>query len=141
MHHTRIPCTDRFLQDRHFGLPPQHDAADQLLLPKFTVGTTSDPAFAWKTPNRFRSLVAAFSMNHFCFHAADGSGYRFLADWLLKLDPLNPQTAARVAGAFETWRRYDDARQTLIRAELERIARAPSLSRDMTEIVTRMLGA
>ena len=102
---------------------------------------SEDPAFAWKTPNRFRSLVAAFSMNHFCFHAADGSGYRFLADWLLKLDPLNPQTAARVAGAFETWRRYDDARQTLIRAELERIARAPSLSRDMTEIVTRMLGA
>ncbi len=102
---------------------------------------SEDPSFAWKTPNRFRSLVAAFSTNHFCFHAADGSGYRFLADWLLKLDPLNPQTAARVAGAFETWRRYDDARQSLIRAELERIARAPSLSRDLTEIVTRMLGA
>ncbi len=99
------------------------------------------PSFQWKTPNRFRSLIAAFAQNHPQFHAADGSGYRFLADWLIRLDPVNPQTAARVAGAFETWRRYDERRQRLMRAELERMAKTPKLSRDMAEMVGRMLGA
>jgi aminopeptidase N len=74
------------------------------------------------------------------FHARDGAGYKFFADWVLKMDGSNPQTAARVAGAFETWRRYDEARQSLVRAELERMAATPKLSRDLTEIVTRMLG-
>ncbi|SDW10363.1 aminopeptidase N [Albimonas donghaensis] len=99
------------------------------------------PDFPWKTPNRFRSLVAAFAQNPCAFHQADGSGYRFLADWLIRLDPVNPQTAARVAGAFETWRRYDAKRQKLIRAELSRIAATEGLSRDMAEIVSRMLDA
>jgi aminopeptidase N len=99
------------------------------------------PDFAWRTPNRFRSLVAAFAQNHPRFHEADGSGYRFLADWLIALDPVNPQTAARCAGAFETWRRYDEPRQALIRSELERIKARPDLSRDMEEIVTRTLNA
>ena len=57
------------------------------------------------------------------------------------MDDSTPQTAARVAGAFETWRRYDDARQGLIRAELERIQAKPNLSRDMGEIVGRILSA
>ena len=99
------------------------------------------PDFPWKTPNRFRSLVAAFAQNPYAFHQADGSGYRFLADWLIRLDPVNPQTAARVAGAFETWRRYDAKRKKLIRAELSRIAGTEGLSRDMAEIVSRMLDA
>ena len=100
-----------------------------------------EPEFPWRNPNRFRSLIAAFAANHVRFHAADASGYRFLADWLIRLDPLNPQTAARVAGAFETWRRYDAGRQAAIRAELARIAGTEGLSRDMGEMVGRMLEA
>ncbi|MGM0585729.1 MAG: aminopeptidase N [Pseudomonadota bacterium] len=115
------------------ALSPQPDALERVR------ALSLDPEFAWKTPNRFRSLVAAFSQNHPRFHAADGSGYRFLADWLIRLDPVNPQTAARCAGAFETWRRYDESRQALIRAELERIAAQSELSRDMSEIVARIL--
>jgi aminopeptidase N len=102
---------------------------------------TSHPAFDWKNPNRFRALIGAFAEgNPVCFHAADGSAYRFVADWLLRLDPVNPQTAARVAGAFETLGRYDETRQALIRAELARMAAAPGLSRNMREIVERILG-
>lgn len=96
------------------------------------------PDFPWKNPNRFRALIAAFAANHVRFHAADGAGYRFLADWLIRLDPLNPQTAARVAGAFETRARYDAGRQALMLAELDRIAATPDLSRDMAEMVGRM---
>ena len=45
-----------------------------------------------------------------------------------------------MAGAFETWKIYDEDRQRLIRAQLERIASAPGLSKDTADIVGRMLG-
>ena len=103
---------------------------------------TAHPSFEWKNPNRFRSLIATFAMaNPVNFHAADGSGYRFVADWLMRLDPVNPQTTARVAGCFETWKRYEPKRQALMKAELSRIAAAESLSKNTREIVERILEA
>jgi len=96
--------------------------------------------FPWKNPNRFRSLIGAFAANPWRFHDASGEGYRFLADWLLRLDPINPQTAARTAGAFETWRRYDETRRRMIRDELGRIAETDGLSKDLREIAERILG-
>ena len=73
------------------------------------------------------------------FHRADGEGYRFVADWLIQLDQVNPQTAAKLVTAFETWRRYDAKRQEMMRAQLERIGAAETLSRDTKEMVTRLL--
>ncbi len=74
------------------------------------------------------------------FHHASGKGYDTLADWLIRLDPLNPQTTARMCAAFETWTRYDDTRQAHARTALERILSTPNLSRDTTETVSRILG-
>ena len=100
------------------------------------------PDFEWKNPNKFRALIGAFAAaNPSRFHAADGEGYRFVADWLTRLDAVNPQTAARVAGVFETWRRYDRPRQAQMRAEMQRLVALPDLSRNTREIVERMLGA
>ncbi|WP_137699893.1 aminopeptidase N [Marimonas lutisalis] len=101
---------------------------------------TEHPDFTMKNPNRFRATLGALAMSGAGFHHASGAGYALLADWLIRLDPLNPQTTARMCTAFETWRRYDDARQALIRAQLERILSTPGLSRDTTEMVTRILG-
>ena len=102
---------------------------------------TRHPAFSWTNPNRFRSLIGAFAMaNPVAFHAADGAGYRFVADWLIELDAVNPQTAARLAGAFESWRRYTPMRREIMQEELRRIAAQPGLSRNMGEMVGRMLG-
>jgi aminopeptidase N len=101
---------------------------------------TGLPAFSWKTPNRFRSVVAVFAMgNPVGFHAPDGAGYRFVADWIIRLDPVNPQTAARVVSAFESWRRYTPALQALMKGELQRIAATEGLSRNTAEMVGRML--
>ncbi len=98
------------------------------------------PDFDWKNPNRFRSLIAGFAMmNPAGFHHASGAGYEFLADWLIRLDPVNPQTTARMTGAFETWRRLDKGRQALIRAQLERIMATSQLSPDTSEMVERIL--
>jgi aminopeptidase N len=101
---------------------------------------TGHPAFNIANPNRVRALVGAFVMgNQLRFHAPDGSGYAFLADMVLKLDSVNPQVAARLCGAFETWRRFDKPRQDLIRTQLTRVAAAPGLSRNVSEIVARTL--
>jgi aminopeptidase N len=73
------------------------------------------------------------------FHAADGAGYAFLADQVLALDKLNPQVAARMARAFDRWKRVDPARQALAGAQLTRIRDAEGLSRDVAEIVSKAL--
>jgi aminopeptidase N len=99
------------------------------------------PGFDWKNPNRFRTVIGALAANHAGFHHRSGAGYKLVADWLLKLDPLNPQTASRVSTAFETWPRYDAARRKLARAELARMLTAPGLSGDLREMTERMLAA
>jgi len=97
------------------------------------------PAFDLKVPNKVYALIAAFSANQVRFHAADGSGYAFLAERVLELDRLNPQVAARMARGFDRWRKFDAGRQALARRELERLRDAHGLSRDVSEIVTKAL--
>src|SRR6185295_7800643 len=90
---------------------------------------TGHPAFTRSNPNRVRALFGVFSQgNQLHFHRADGAGYAFLADEVLALDPANPTTAARLVQALGQWRRFDPARQALMRAQLERILAAPGLS-------------
>lgn len=130
---------DRLVLDKWFMMqvalaPPETAAA-------IAENLSQHPAFDWKNPNRFRSLIGGLTSNAAGFHAPDGAGYRFVAEWLMRLDPKNPQTAARMSTAFETWRRYDADRQDLIREQLNRIAAMTPISRDMGEMVGRMLNA
>jgi aminopeptidase N len=98
------------------------------------------PDFSLKNPNRLRSLIAVFcSGNPVHFHRTDGAGYRFLADSVLELDPMNPQVSARLVSLFNQWRRFDTQRQALMKAQLERIAEGENLSKDVFEIVGRAL--
>ena len=99
------------------------------------------PAFSLTNPNKVRSLIGAFSMmNPTGFHASSGAGYRLHADQVIQLNALNPQVAARMASAFNTWTRYDEHRKGLMQAELKRIAAVGNLSPDVAEIVTNALG-
>jgi aminopeptidase N len=129
---------DRLVMDKWFSLQILHAAPDRAAA--VATRLTAHSAFDWRNPNRYRAVIGALSANHAGFHAASGAGYRFVADWLIRLDPLNPQTAARMSTAFETWSRYDAARQRLVKAELRRIRSAPGLSRDLGEMTGRMLG-
>ena len=97
------------------------------------------PDFTLKNPNRVRSLYMAMAGNPPAFHDASGEGYRMLADLILALDPINPQTAARFVPALGRWRKLEPARAALMRGELERIKAADDLSRDTFEQVTRSL--
>jgi len=50
---------------------------------------------------RVRALIGSFAMrNPAVFHAADGSGYAFVADQVLALDRINAQIAARIRGCL-----------------------------------------
>ena len=98
------------------------------------------PDFTLKNPNRVRSLYMPFTGTAQGYHAASGEGYRMIADLILALDPINPQTAARFVTPLGRWRRIEPVRSALMKAELERIVKAPRLSRDTYEQVTRSLG-
>ena len=98
------------------------------------------PDFTLANPNRARSLIGAFGANQRAFNAADGSGYRFLADQLIQLDKLNPQTAAKLLPPLGRWRRFDADRSAAMRAALERIVATPGLSRDLFEQASKSLG-
>ncbi|QVM92995.1 aminopeptidase N [Pseudomonas entomophila] len=98
------------------------------------------PAFTLKNPNKVRALVGAFAgQNLVNFHAADGSGYRFLADLVIELNALNPQIASRQLAPLTRWRKYDDKRQALMKGELERILASGALSSDVYEVVSKSL--
>jgi aminopeptidase N len=98
------------------------------------------PDFNIKNPNRARSLYAAFAMNNpVSFHAADGSGYAFLADAVIELNSINPQIAARLLTPMREWKRYSADRQDKMKAELERILASGDLAPDVFEIASKSL--
>ncbi|HSG55095.1 MAG TPA: aminopeptidase N, partial [Paracoccaceae bacterium] len=130
---------DRLVMDKWFALTVAHarpeDAAAR------AAELAAHPDFNIRNPNRFRAVFGALAGHAAGFHHASGQGYATLADWLIRLDPINPQTTARMCAAFETWRRYDSARQAHARAALQRILATDTLSRDTTEMVSRILDA
>ncbi|WP_122075504.1 aminopeptidase N [Pseudophaeobacter sp. EL27] len=130
---------DRLVMDKWFAL--QVAAAAPEATAKTASDLTEHPLFTLKNPNRFRAVMGALAGSHAGFHHPTGTGYQLLADKLIALDSLNPQTTARMCTAFQTWKRYDSARQALIRCQLERIKSTPKLSRDTNEMVSRILDA
>jgi len=101
---------------------------------------TAHPAFSMANPNRVRALIGSFAqVNHTQFNRPDGAGYDFVADCVLALDPKNPQVAARLMGAFRSWRALEAQRRARAEATLRRVAATPALSRDVGDIVARTL--
>ncbi|MDF3025113.1 MAG: pepN, partial [Alphaproteobacteria bacterium] len=98
------------------------------------------PDFTYKNPNRLRSLVGAFAMNNQrWFHRKDGAGYRLLADTVIKVNAINPSTAARLLNPLRNWKRYDAARKSLMEQELKRILSEKDISNDVYEIASKSL--
>ena len=101
---------------------------------------TEHRAFSFANPSRVRALIHAFALaNQKEFNRADGSGYDFIVDIVLALDPRNPQLAARLASALKNWRMVEPMRRARAEVALQRIMKAPSLSPDVDDIVQRAL--
>jgi aminopeptidase N len=97
------------------------------------------PDFSLNNPNRVRSLIGSFSVNQRSFHDKSGRGYDILADTIIALDKLNPQTAAKLTPPLGRWRRFDEQRQALMKAALERITDTEGLSKDVFEQASKSL--
>lgn len=148
-------CSNKQVGDQAIEQFYQQWSADELVLDKwFSIQASSErentldsvdklllhPDFNIKNPNKVRAVVGAFCQaNPRHFHALDGSGYAFLGRILAIMDKINPQIAARLATPFTRWRRFDDKRQALMKAQLMQLARL-DLSRDLRELVTKSLG-
>ncbi|MDQ2070060.1 aminopeptidase N [Natronospira bacteriovora] len=98
------------------------------------------PAFSIRNPNKVRALFGSFANgNRRAFHARDGQAYEMMADVVLEVDALNPSIAARLVSVFNPWRRFEPVRRERMQAQIQRIAAADGLSRDVGEIVRRAL--
>ena len=122
---------DKWFQTQAFALHPDTvDLVEEL-------GRHKD--FTLNNPNRVRALYGAFSGNQWAFHHRSGKGYRLVADCILALDAINPQTAARLVPPLGRWKRFDAQRAALMQAQLQRILSQPGLSKDVMEQVRKSL--
>ncbi|KAL6749281.1 hypothetical protein V8C86DRAFT_2851835 [Haematococcus lacustris] len=118
------------------GLQAMSNAPGNVSLAKQLV---DHPAFNIGNPNNCYSLFLGFARSPVNFHAANGSGYEFMADSVLRVDKLNHQVAARMVSAFTTFKQFDTKRQALMKAQLERIVATPGLSENVFEIASKSL--
>ena len=128
---------DALVLDKWFALQSAAHHADTLLQVK---GLIEHKDFSYTNPNRVRSVLGVFGrLNMLGFHMANGEGYRFLADQVVKLDSINPQVAARIVAPFTHWQRFDNHRQQLMKNALNTILNSKNLSKDVYEIVSKTL--
>jgi len=130
--------TDKLVIDKWFALQTIYSDPENVIENVKKLSTHID--FAFRNPNRVRSLISSFcSGNPAGFHDFSGNGYKFTADWVIKIDKINPQTAARLCTAFQSWRKYDTNRQNKSNEQLNRILLTANLSRDTKEMIDRIL--
>ncbi len=98
------------------------------------------PLMALTNPNKARSLIGSFAANQVMFNRPDGKGYDLVADSILAIDKFNPQIAARLLTSFRSWRTLEAERRGKAEETLRRVKETSPLSRDVFEIVTRILG-
>ena len=127
---------DALVMDKYFALVGSSRRSDTLQQVQTAL---QHPKFSLENPNKARSLIGSFSRNVPHFHAEDGSGYRFIADKVIEIDRFNPQVAARLVQAFNLCNKLELHRKNLVKQELQRIRAREGLSKDVGEIVGKIL--
>ncbi|GMM87052.1 aminopeptidase N [Vibrio fortis] len=130
---------DGLVMDKWFALQGTNPSSNALEVIKESM---SHQAFSLKNPNRTRNLVGSFlNMNPVQFHDKSGKGYEFAGEILRELNSTNPQVASRLIDPLLKFRKYDEERQALIKAELETLKSMDNLAKDLFEKVTKALEA
>ncbi|WP_373813297.1 aminopeptidase N [Neisseria dentiae] len=127
---------DALVMDKYFTLTASSRRADT---PAQVQAALNHPAFSLENPNKARSLLGAFSRNVPHFHAESGAGYAFIADKVMEIDRFNPQVASRLVQAFNLCNKLEPHRKDLMQAQLQRIQAQSGLSKDVAEIVGKIL--
>lgn len=128
---------DAVVMDKWFALhakAEKHDILSHLDL------LQAHQQFSIKNPNKVRSVIGSFAFyNTLGFHQKDGSGYRYLGDYLITIDKINPQVASRLVTPLIQYARYAEHNQGLMKAQLERLYGVKGLSRDLFEKISKAL--
>lgn len=127
---------DALVMDKYFALVGSSRRSDTLQQVQTAL---QHPKFSIENPNKARSLIGSFSRNVPHFHAEDGSGYRFIANKVIEIDRFNPQVSARLVQAFNLCNKLEPHRKNLVKQELQRIRAQEGLSKDVGEIVGKIL--
>lgn len=127
---------DALVMDKYFALIGSSRRSDTLQQVQTAL---QHPKFSLENPNKARSLIGSFSRNVPHFHVEDGSGYRFIADKVIEIDRFNPQVAARLVQAFNLCNKLEPHRKNLVKQALQRIRAQEGLSKDVGEIVGKIL--
>lgn len=128
---------DGLVLDKWFGLHANTNRQDILARLNLLAGHKQ---FTLHNPNRVRALIGTFTFfNPVGFHKSDGSGYQFIADYLLQLDKINPQVSARIVTPLTQWQGLDPERQEKMKFHLARLINVKEVSRDLYEKVSKSL--
>ncbi len=130
---------DRLVRTKWFSLQVMKAAPQDAV--RVAEELTARDDFNWRNPNNFRSVFGPLVQNAPGFHAADGAGYDLLAHWLGRLDAINPQVAARMCSAFQSWRDYDADRQAKMQTAMNRILSQEQVSVDTQDMLNRILAS
>jgi len=103
------------------------------------IALQNDDAYNELVPNLVRSLIGVFARNYKHFHAKDAGGYKFVADKIIDIDKINPQMASGLAGAFKIYEKLNAQNKTAMKKELERVISTHSLSKNVYEIVSKII--
>ena len=130
---------DVLVMDKWFAVQAMSDLPET---PELVEKLLQHPLFSLRNPNKVRALVGGFAQgNQLNFNRPDGKGYGLVASAVIALETFNPQVAARMLGAFRSWRALEPKRRELARRALETVRGTEGLSRDVYEIVTRTVDA
>jgi len=99
----------------------------------------NDDVYDVKVPNLVRSLIGVFARNYLHFHAKDGYGYEFVADKVIELDSINPMIAAGICGAFKSYPKMVTVNKDVMKKALDRIYNSENISKNVLEIVEKIL--
>ncbi|MGJ8679051.1 aminopeptidase N [Paraglaciecola sp.] len=129
--------SDSLVLDKWFALQANTDRPDILAILEMLKGHDQ---YTINNPNRVRALIGSFAFyNVSGFHNLDGSGYKFVADYLIQLNDINPQVASRIITPLIQWQKVDATRQKLMQHQLMRIGNTKGLSKDLYEKITKSL--
>ena len=127
---------DTLVMNKYFSLLSASERSGTL---ERVMALQNDEAYDEKVPNLVRSLIGVFARNYKHFHAKDGHGYSFIADKIIEIDKINAQMASGLAGAFKIYEKLNPLNKKLMTKELERVVSTHSLSKNVYEIISKIL--
>ena len=95
------------------------------------------PEYSLELPNIIRAITGNFTRNYKYFHTKEG--YAYVVDKILELDNINPQIASGLAKSFKDYKKLLPQTAQLMKNELQKLLNSQDLSKNVLEIVEKLL--